>query len=242
MKNLFGIVLLCFTTILVACNKDDDGIKLNQTSYTMYSDDTSSINATGLPDDAIWSSENEFIATAEGQHISSNKIGYTTLSFDGATISVNVTPRFSLYTEPDMSWGCSMNSLINKLGNPDNSSNNILMYETDNSAAPYEMYMFNESGLSACATLIKLSYGVKLVDFLDERYVFFSVDKEDYTASFAHCYGTKDNPQIDYAGQMAFDSSIGGILVVYAPNTSSNTRGIEITDCIETMAKMMKNN
>ena len=103
------------------------------------------------------------------------------------------------------------------------------------------MYMFDEKGLYSCAALVKYSYGERLVDFLGERYVFFSVDTEDYTANFAHCYGTKQDPQIDLVGQMAFSTSIGGILVMYIPNTSNNTRCVEMSEYIDIMAKMLNN-
>lgn len=240
MRKFFVLMLLCATMAgLVSCQKEETGIKINQRAYTLYSDDVGTIDAIGLPDDAIWSSENEWVATAEGKNISSGKVGTTTLSFDGHSISATIKPRYSLYTEPDMSWGCSANSIISKYGQPFSKTDEVLLYESNNPAAPYTMYMFDETGLSSCATLVKFSYGEKLVDFLGERYVFFSVDTEDYTADFAHCYGTKQDPQIDIVGQMAFSSSIGGILVMYIPNTSNRTRSIEMVDYIDIMKKML---
>ena len=242
MKKTLGLMLLCATMAgFVSCQKEENGIKINQRSYTLYADDVETIDATGLLDDAIWFSDNEWVATAEGTNLSSGKVGNTILNFDGHQISVTVNPRYSLFTEPNMSWGCSENSIISKYGQPYSKSGNVLLYETNNAAAPYIMYMFDEKGLYSCAALVKYSYGERLVDFLGERYVFFSIDTEDYTANFAHCYGTKQDPQIDLVGQMAFSTSIGGILVMYIPNTSNNTRCVEMSEYIDIMAKMLNN-
>jgi len=70
--------------------------------------------------------------------------------------------------------------------------------------------------------------------------VFYSVNTSTYTATFAHCYGRKDNPQVDYAGKMAYQSSIGGILVVYASNSS--TRGVDNDTTFKSMTEFIECN
>lgn len=224
MKKILQTMLLCATILgATSCEQgieDADKVSLSQTSYTMYSDAITTIDGTGLID-AEWDSDNEFVATANGSTLSSNKIGNTNLYYNGQKIHVTVRPRYSLYTEPDMSWGKSKNAIISKYGTPMNDNGNTIIYETHNSSVPYVLYMFDNRGLFSCAAVVQLSAAYSLVDFLSERYVFYSLDKTTYTAEFAHCYGSIDDPRVDYAGQMAYQKSIGGILVVYASNEST---------------------
>ena len=103
MRKFFVLMLLCATMAgLVSCQKEETGIKINQRAYTLYSDDVGTIDAIGLPDDAIWSSENEWVATAEGKNISSGKVGTTTLSFDGHDISGSVYNEYRGFMVADM--------------------------------------------------------------------------------------------------------------------------------------------
>ena len=244
MKKIFGLTLLCATMVCATSCEQDEGevtnqVLLSKTSYTMYSDATTTIEGSNLTN-AIWSSNNEFVATANGSSLSSDKVGSTNLYCNGQKISVIVKPRYSLYTEPDMSWGSSKSSIISKYGTPFADDGQIIMYKTTNSSVPYIAYMFNETGLSSCGAVVQLTAGSSLVDFLGERYVFYSLNTSTYTASFAHCYGRKDNPQVDYGGQMAYQSSIGGILVVYASNNS--TRGVDNDVTFNSMTKFIGNN
>lgn len=232
MKKFFGLMLLLATMVGVSsCGQENEDfenqVQLSKTSYTMYSDATTTIQGSGLTN-ATWSSDNEYVAIANGDKLSSNKIGSTVLYCNGKKISVIVKPRYSLYTEPDMSWGSSKSSIISKYGTPYYNNGNTIFYKTSNSDVPLIAYMFDERGLYSCGVVAQLSAGSRLVDFLDERYVFYSVDTSDYSARFAHCYGKKNNPQIDYAGEMAYQSSVGGILVVYASNSSTRSADTNI--------------
>lgn len=244
MKKIVGLMLLCATMVwCVSCEQYGgevvNQVLLSKTSYTMYSDASTTIEGSNLTN-ASWSSNNEFVATANGNTLSSDKVGSTNLYCNGQKISVTVKPRYSLYTEPDMSWGSSKSSIISKYGTPFADDGQTIMYETTNSSVPYIAYMFNETGLFSCGAVVQLTAGSTLVDFLGERYVFYSVNTSTYTASFAHCYGRKDNPQVDYAGQMAYQSSIGGILVVYASNSS--TRGVNNDTTFNSMTQFIESN
>ncbi|MBE6182369.1 MAG: hypothetical protein E7148_06720 [Rikenellaceae bacterium] len=244
MKKIFGLMLLCATMVgTMSCEQEGEDagsqVLLSRTSYIMYSDATITIDGSGLTN-VTWSSNNEYVATANGNTLSSDKVGSTKLYCNGQRISVIVKPRYSLYTEPDMSWGSSKSSIISKYGTPFADDGQTIMYETTNTSVPYIAYMFNETGLFSCGAVVKLTAGSALVDFLGERYVFYSVNTSTYTATFAHCYGRKDNPQVDYAGKMAYQSSIGGILVVYASNSS--TRGVDNDTTFKSMTEFIECN
>ncbi len=239
-------MLLCVATFgLSSCEKD--GLNLSKTSYTLYSDDSTKIEGSYL-DNIVWDSQNEFVATAEGNILTSILVGSTTLSCGDATISVTVKPRHTLYIEPYMKWGCSKSDIIAKFGTPDSETDTALGYATGNSAAPLVMYMFNSDKLTSCGVAVKMSYASELVDFIAERYVILEVDGT--AATFVHCYGKVSDPKFDYGGQMDYSSSLGGFIVAYIPNSNETsnsnvtlgldlegTRGVEKTSTFNDLEK-----
>lgn len=230
-RIIYLMILIAIGAYVSSCETDQDGGSvLTKTSYSLKSDSSTSIEG-NIPSSAVWDSQNEFVATAIGRNLSSHFVGSTYLQWNGNTIKVDVKPRYNLYDEPDMSWGTSLNTIISRYGTPDKESGNMILYETGNKAVPYELYQFRNNSLIACGVVAHLEYGSSLVDFLGERDLFYSVDTYNYTADFAHCYGKKNDPQIDYVGQMAFSSSIGGIAVVYVGgNTSRSENGATIVE------------
>ena len=239
MKNVFALMLLLATTLcFYSCSEDDDSKKivLSQTSYSMYPDTSAKIKGGGLSN-IIWDSNNEYVAKAEDDMIYSNKVGSAALYCNEHKISVTVKPKYSLYTEPDMTWGCSINYIISKYGKPYYDGGNTIIYQTNNSKVPTIPYMFDDRGMYACGVQVKLQAADELFDFLDERYFFYSIDTSTYTANFAHFYGKRDNPQIDYAGQLAYQSSLGSILLIYVGNTT--TRGVIDDSIFESMSNVI---
>jgi hypothetical protein len=99
MKKILGLILLCVTMAgATSCTQENDNaekVLLSKTSYTMYSDATTTIEGSGLTN-ATWSSDNEFVAVANGNTISSDKVGSTNLYCNGQKISVTVKPSYSL--------------------------------------------------------------------------------------------------------------------------------------------------
>ena len=94
MKKFFGLLLLLATMVGVSsCGQENEDfenqVQLSKTSYTMYSDATTTIQGSGLTN-ATWSSDNEYVAIANGDKLSSNKIGSTVLYCNGKKISVIV--------------------------------------------------------------------------------------------------------------------------------------------------------
>ncbi|MBR2026432.1 MAG: hypothetical protein IKA07_04775 [Alistipes sp.] len=220
MKKLFIMMLLCATmAYFPSCEKE--GPTLGKSNYTLRSEESTTIEGMGLSG-VVWSSNNEFVATAENDVLTSNKVGSTTLSCGDAVISVTVKPRYTLYNEPYVSWGCSISSIKSQYGQPYSETDTSLIYQTANSAAPLIIYMFENNCLTSYGVVVPLSYGDILVDFIAERYVIVAV--EGTTATFVHAYGKFSDPQIDYWGQMAYSNSIEGFIVMYVPyNNTSNS-------------------
>lgn len=223
-------MLLCTVAIgFVSCQSENQDLNLTKTNYTLYSDATTKIEGSDLSN-TVWDSDNEFVAVAEGDVLTSKLVGSTTIKSGNSNIFVTVKPRYTLYKEPEMLWGCTKKQIIAKCGTPTSTSGDTVIYETGNYAAPYELYLFENDRLTSCGVLVQLSYSSNLIDFIGERYVIIAV--EGATATFVHCYGKISDPKFDYGGQLAYQSSLGGLLVGYVAN-SSNSSSSEVSVDLE---------
>ena len=221
-------MLLCTATLgFISCQKEGTDPSLTKTNYTLYSNATTKIEGVGLLN-AVWNSENEFVASAESDELTSFLVGSTTIKSGDSKIFVTVKPRYTLYTEPLMLWGYTKSQIIAKCGTPKSETDTSIIYETGNSSVPYKLYLFENNCLTSCGVVAQLSVASNLVDFIGERYVIVSA--EGTTATFAHCYGKISDPNIDYGGQMGYSSSIGGFAVVYVPSSSSSTLELDLEE------------
>lgn len=228
MKKVFSLMLPLATLFtLTACGGSDDepdGTKLSQSSYTMYHEDTQEIKGSNLSD-ILWNSENEFVATVKNNVITGQFVGETAVKSATKNLSftVEVKPRYNTYQEPYLDWGASKSAIKAKCGTPKSEGTNSLLYETTNSNAPMVIYMFENGKMSSCGVVCKISTAYELGDFLVERYVPVEVDVDNYSAILLHCYGKISDPQVDYGVLMQYNSSIRGILVVYAQSDNSKS-------------------
>ena len=221
-------MLLCTATFgFLSCQNAVQGPSLTKTNYTLYSDATTKIEGVGLSN-AVWNSENEFVASAEGEDLTSFLVGSTTIKSGSSKMFVTVKPRYTLYTEPLMLWGYTKSQIIAKCGTPQSETATSILYETGNSSVPYTLYLFENNCLTSCGVVAQLSVASNLVNFIGERYVIVSA--EGTTATFAHCYGKISNPNIDYIGQMGYSSSIGGFAVVYVPRSNGSTITLDLEE------------
>ena len=126
-------MLLCATMMgIVSCETNDNqGITLSKINYSLYSDANTTIEGSGLTN-AVWKSNDEFVASANGNQLTSFKIGSTYLSCNGQKINVKVMPRFTSFKEPDMSWGSNKNTIIAQNGTPYSNQEDAIIYKTNN--------------------------------------------------------------------------------------------------------------
>lgn len=122
-----------------------------------------------------------------------------------------------------MNWGTSMTAIKSYYGTHYLLDSNTLLYKSNNGNVPYYIYIFENGKLKYSSAIVKLSASSALVDFLAERYLTVSVNTSTYTATYAHCYGKKTDPKCDYGVAFTYNSSIGGLLVAYAPISTSNS-------------------
>lgn len=226
-------------------DKKDEPVNITQKDYEIFAGETTTVQGTGLKD-LNWEVANKFVANIESNAIiQAYKVGWTTIYPKGLSgyISVVVKPKVTMYSEPlirqhckwengqiviedwlsQYIWGTHkslMSYLIKEAGIPWTLASNqsdIMMYSTGNSATPYIGYLFNTDGrMNATCIYMNPSYASKLFDFIDERFVIYSVDKVNYTADFAHArIDYNDEVTINYRGRVGASSSAGYILIMY---------------------------
>lgn len=223
MKKLFLLALVA-TMSMTSCSKEENEVSLSKMSYTLYHSQNEKIQGTNV-NNLNWQSNNDFVAIISDGVIKGQFVGKTNVheSAHGLSFNVEVKPKYNLYDEPDMDWGTSIATIKSRYGTPYSSNSESLIYKSDNKNAPYYIYVFKNGIMQSCGLVVPLSAASLLVDFLSERYLTYDVDMSKYTANFAHCYGSIVNPQIDYIIEMAYSSSMGGIVVAYVPtNTKAN--------------------
>ena len=234
MKKVFSLMLLLATMLtFAACGGDDepDNTKLSKTAYSMYHEDTQTIEGTNVTD-LVWESDNEFVATVKNSAITGQYVGKTSVKSATKNLSftVEVKPRYNTYEEPYLEWGASKSAIKAKYGTPKSEDTYSLLYQTSNPNAPIMLYVFENGKMATCGVVCKISTAYQLGDFLVERYVPVKVDVDNYSATLIHCYGKISDPQIDYGVAMQYNSSIGGILVAYTGVNNSKSRSVDAID------------
>lgn len=108
-----------------------------------------------------------------------------------------------------------------------------IIFKTDKSASPYVAYLFDsDKTVMGVGVYINPLQVDLLPEFLNERYLIYDVDVSNYTANFAHAVGYRDEPKIDYVGQMGYSSSIGLILIAYAPINNARGENYSVFDVL----------
>ena len=247
MKKVFSFMLLSAVMLsFSACGGDDEpnNTKLSKTAYTMYHEETQSIEGSNLSD-ITWDSENEFVAMIKDNVITGQFVGKTIVKSTAKNLSftVEVKPKYHTYEEPYLLWGGSKSAIKAKYGTPASEDSGRLLYQTSNPNAPMMLYLFENGKMTTCGVVCKISAASQLGDFLVERYVPISVDTNKYSAVLVHCFGKLSDPQVDYGVAMQYSSSIGGILVAYShvdEADSRNSDAIDFNKAFESLENAMK--
>ena len=182
--NLFLALLLTAVAsiMLTPCSKGDDEPKYKFTDVTIAAGQTKTIaNALGLS----WTSSNSLIAKMEGDVLTAVHVGSATLISAKGSFGVTVKPTSTLYVDPYLAFGAQlatvkswMSANITAATLEASSGTSSLLYSCTGSGASVYGYYFGDSGLNMANVMLKLSYSDELVDFLTERYVTVTVDKE----------------------------------------------------------------
>lgn len=185
MKKLFFLLFILSSTFY-SCNNNDD-INLKESEVTLYSGQQYTIRVNS-DTKILYESENGYIATVSDKGlITARTIGETSILMDNGldkkTFRVKVNPKYNLYPTPELNFGMSKISLIEKYGTPDETEGNTIVYNDYSDAASFVIYKFDDAGLlTALSVMVKTSYSRDIISFLSERYNY--IEEEDVDEAF----------------------------------------------------------
>ncbi len=132
--------------------------------------------------------------------------------------------------------GLTKSYILDKYGNADKSSSDMLIYKTNDNRAPNVAFMLDGNMVIGVGLYVEPIYGDIAAEYLLERHVMYSINTSKYTASFANCKGKKSSPVINYTGQMAYDKTSNWVIILYY---NTNTKS-HCTDFIGDMIDAVK--
>ena len=165
--------------------------------------------------------DNEYHAEISGTGlITARFIGQTNIILKNTesvkTFKVNVTPKYTLYPEPNVKFGDEKDVVIAKIGSNYAETSTAIGYENYSSAAPMALFTFDSNNkLVAYAILVKSSYSSTLANFLIERYLVVSMENDTYI----FINGLNSTKATTIIGLELYNLSYW--MVMYFPNTSA---------------------
>ena len=234
MKKIFSVMLLAASVVcLTACSGDEEEVRPKiPSSRNMKVGETFKLGY-----ETQWESSNEHVATVNSAGVVTAERQGTAKIYSGQenlSCMVSVVPSYTLYNEPIMQWGISKNSIKSQKGTPVQVTSTVLGYETGNTIAPLEMYMFENDRLSSAAVIVKLAYAEEMVEHLVQRYVPVKLDLEDYNVYLVDPAPSGERKV--YVLVQAYNKSY--CLVLYMNVSDSTTRSD--SDRTELLERMMK--
>lgn len=180
MKKLKTLLLLSMLALVVgglsSCSSDDDDSpKFND--VTLVAGSTQQIaNSNGIN----WQSENKLIAEVENGTIKAYRVGEVRVASDKGSFMVKVTPQYSYYTEPNLNFGASMQSVKNQMKGYSliSEDSKSLTYKGSGYTSGY-LYSFENSALKYSWILTSSSYSTEVANWVAERYVYVT-DTDEY--------------------------------------------------------------
>ncbi len=220
MKKIFSVMLLAASVVcLTACSGDEEEVRPKiPSSRNMKVGETFKLDY-----ETQWESSNKHIATVNSAGVVTAERQGTAKIYSGQenlSCMVSVVPSYTLYNEPIMQWGISKNSIKSQKGTPVQVTSTVLGYETGNTIAPLEMYVFENDRLCSAAVIVKLTYSEELVDHLVQRYVPVSLDSESGAATFVEPLPSGERKTA--VEVQVYNTSYW--LVMYLNSSSSTTR------------------
>lgn len=183
MKKVFSLMLIITSIVCVYSCSNDNEERINiPSSRNMKVGESFNL---GYPSN--WISSNTFAATVNNEGvISAVRKGDANIYSTDKDLSCQITisPSYTLYNEPIIQWGISKSSVKSQKGTPDSETTTLLTYDTNNTIAPEERYLFEDNKLKASAIFVKSTYTSEIVEHLAQRYKAAFYDDEEDVAYF----------------------------------------------------------
>lgn len=191
MRNKLIVLAVIFQSVFTSCLEVEEPnlITLDVSEKTLYYEEEYQIEAfSNTP--ITYSVDNEYHAqVSDSGLITARYVGETDVILsngeDMKFIRVKVSPKYNLISEPEVEFGESLISIINKFGTPDGTDENTISYRKYINSYydhTFVFYFDSQSKLSSYAVFLSLSLNYPLlVTFLLERYLIVSGNNEVFT-------------------------------------------------------------
>lgn len=227
MGKVNSILLLLATMLfLSACHKDPE---LDGMAYSLFPREVQKLDGDKLTG-IVWEADDDFVAGAKGWSVYGLYVGQTTIRSvkHGLSFSVEVKPRYHTFEEPCREWGISKSEIKERYGEPWKEEDGNMVYISVEGNTILVLYKFDEEGLlEGCGAVCMNATIEEVFNFLDERYYPMQADTQQERITFAHFYGKKDDPKVDFIIAAESNTTLGGMSVAYSH--VSFTRG-DMTD------------
>ncbi len=180
MKKLILFTLLILPLAFASCGSDDEPNYSNQTLAVG--------NVYAIPGGSTgWTSDNELIASVSTNGVTAEHVGETYIRNGNKSFKVTVTPKYNTFKEPYLNFGASKTTVKNFMSsfNLNKEQNDALLYD-GSFPVMYYLYSFKNAVLNMSSAVIKVSLvsADDMVAFLQERYVFVTMDEDKYYFGF----------------------------------------------------------
>ncbi|MCG6188488.1 Ig-like domain-containing protein [Maribellus maritimus] len=183
-----SVILLVFIVGLYSCEKELSSIQLDKNEIVMHYNESEELSVSYSPSDVdvlpvfLWNSENENVATVDGEgNVSGVRVGETSVvvsTNDNKFVDsckIVIEPISNLYYEPVYELGQSMSYIkSNEIREVLIEEKDALIYDDSNTNVVYVMYRFDSESLESVTVLLKSDVMLEATTFLTERYVPYS--------------------------------------------------------------------
>ncbi len=182
MKKLIFFSLVLVSLAIVSCGSDKED-EPNYTNQIMVVGETYTIPGKSMD----WVSDNDLIASISNGIVTAEHVGETVIRNGSKSFKVTVTAQYNTFKEPYMNFGASMSSVKNYMSGYtlNKELSDALLYD-GKFPVMYYMYTFKNAGMYLSSAILKASSvdADDMVAFLQERYVFVTMDEEEYYFAF----------------------------------------------------------
>lgn len=173
MKKVFLFFMVLSAVMLYSCKEDVITVK-NGELVQLNHGDTHQIEAESISLIRYESSDEYCAQVSQYGLVQANYVGSANIllnnEIEEKIVKVEVEAVSSLYEEPDIAFGDTKLSVIDKLGTPSEDNGNTFIYKDYSSSVSYLLVLFENDRVLSYAVMLDHSYSSELATFIGERY------------------------------------------------------------------------
>ncbi|MBR5603153.1 MAG: Ig-like domain-containing protein [Bacteroidales bacterium] len=173
MKKVFLFFMVLSAVMLYSCKEDVITVK-NGELVQLNHGDTHQIEAESVSMIRYESSDEYCAQVSQYGLVQANYVGSANIllnnEIEEKIVKVEVKAVSSLYEEPDIAFGDTKLSVIDKLGTPSEDNGNTFIYKDYSSSVSYLLVLFENDRVLSYAVMLDHSYSSELATFIGERY------------------------------------------------------------------------